>query len=201
MQFMVQGAWGVVPAWLSELSPGPVRATFPGLAYQLGNLISSKNVVIQAKAAERLRRVRRRAGVDGSDCGVLCGAGGGVWAGSREGRICRRPRALADSRGRLFGRAAQDSFGGAQIFFGVDADGVAGGGGDVDVDAIVEEAELLEALDAARARRAAGWRIARARLCDRRRRRGACDSRRSRCRRDRRGWWRGRSRERGRRRR
>jgi SHS family lactate transporter-like MFS transporter len=54
MQFMVQGAWGVVPAWLSELSPGPVRATFPGLAYQLGNLISSKNVVIQAKAAERL---------------------------------------------------------------------------------------------------------------------------------------------------
>jgi len=54
MQFMVQGAWGVVPAWLSELSPGPVRATFPGLAYQLGNLISSKNSVIQAKAAERL---------------------------------------------------------------------------------------------------------------------------------------------------
>ena len=54
MQFMVQGAWGVIPAWLSELSPGPVRATFPGLAYQLGNLISSKNVVIQAKAAERL---------------------------------------------------------------------------------------------------------------------------------------------------
>jgi SHS family lactate transporter-like MFS transporter len=54
MQFMVQGAWGVVPAWLSELSPGPVRATFPGLAYQLGNLIASKNSVIQAKAAERL---------------------------------------------------------------------------------------------------------------------------------------------------
>ncbi len=54
MQFMVQGAWGVVPAWLSELSPGPVRATFPGLAYQLGNLISSKNAVIQAKAAESL---------------------------------------------------------------------------------------------------------------------------------------------------
>jgi SHS family lactate transporter-like MFS transporter len=52
MQFMVQGAWGVVPAWLSELSPGPVRATFPGLAYQLGNLISSQNNVIQSKAAE-----------------------------------------------------------------------------------------------------------------------------------------------------
>ncbi|MBT9333275.1 MFS transporter [Paracidobacterium acidisoli] len=53
MQFMVQGAWGVVPAYLSELSPGPVRATFPGFAYQLGNLISSRNDVLQAKAAER----------------------------------------------------------------------------------------------------------------------------------------------------
>jgi len=52
MQFMVQGAWGVVPAYLTELSPGPVRATFPGLAYQLGNLLSSRNAVLQAKAAE-----------------------------------------------------------------------------------------------------------------------------------------------------
>ncbi len=42
MQFMVQGAWGVVPAHLNELSPPPVRATFPGCAYQLGNLLSSK---------------------------------------------------------------------------------------------------------------------------------------------------------------
>lgn len=54
MQFMVQGAWGVVPAYLSELSPGPVRATFPGLAYQLGNLVTSRNAVLQARAAERL---------------------------------------------------------------------------------------------------------------------------------------------------
>ena len=54
MQFMVQGAWGVVPAWLTELSPGPVRATFPGLAYQLGNFIASWNAVIQTKAAERV---------------------------------------------------------------------------------------------------------------------------------------------------
>jgi SHS family lactate transporter-like MFS transporter len=54
MQFMVQGAWGVVPAYLSELSPGPVRATFPGLAYQLGNLLTSRNSVLQASIAERL---------------------------------------------------------------------------------------------------------------------------------------------------
>ena len=56
MQFMVQGAWGVVPAWLSELSPGPVRATFPGLAYQIGNLISSQNNEVQSLAAEHFRR-------------------------------------------------------------------------------------------------------------------------------------------------
>jgi MFS transporter, SHS family, lactate transporter len=55
MQFMVQGAWGVVPAYLSELSPKPVRATFPGLAYQLGNLITSKNAVLQAEAAVQFR--------------------------------------------------------------------------------------------------------------------------------------------------
>ncbi len=51
MQFMVQGAWGVIPAHLNELSPGPVRATFPGFAYQLGNLLSSKNGVVQATLA------------------------------------------------------------------------------------------------------------------------------------------------------
>jgi MFS transporter, SHS family, lactate transporter len=54
MQFMVQGAWGVVPAHLNELSPAAVRGTFPGFAYQIGNLLSSRNVVIQAKMAERL---------------------------------------------------------------------------------------------------------------------------------------------------
>jgi MFS transporter, SHS family, lactate transporter len=53
MQFMVQGAWGVIPAHLNELSPPAVRGTFPGFAYQLGNLFSSRNVVLQAKLAER----------------------------------------------------------------------------------------------------------------------------------------------------
>ena len=47
MQFMVQGAWGIIPAHLNELSPGPVRAVLPGFAYQLGNLISSRNAVFQ----------------------------------------------------------------------------------------------------------------------------------------------------------
>jgi MFS transporter, SHS family, lactate transporter len=52
LQFMVQGAWGVVPVYLSEISPGPVRATFPGVVYQLGNLIASKVTNIQARIAE-----------------------------------------------------------------------------------------------------------------------------------------------------
>jgi SHS family lactate transporter-like MFS transporter len=53
MQFMVQGAWGVIPAHLNELSPRAVRGTFPGLAYQLGNLLASRNAVIQSKLAEQ----------------------------------------------------------------------------------------------------------------------------------------------------
>jgi len=52
MQFMVQGAWGVIPAHLNELSPPAVRGTLPGFAYQVGNLLSSRNSVIQAKLAE-----------------------------------------------------------------------------------------------------------------------------------------------------
>jgi SHS family lactate transporter-like MFS transporter len=52
MQFMVQGAWGVIPAHLNELSPPAVRGTLPGFAYQVGNLISSRNSVIQAKLVE-----------------------------------------------------------------------------------------------------------------------------------------------------
>jgi len=52
MQFMVQGAWGVIPAHLNELSPAAVRGTFPGFAYQLGNLLASWNAVLQARLVE-----------------------------------------------------------------------------------------------------------------------------------------------------
>jgi SHS family lactate transporter-like MFS transporter len=53
MQFMVQGAWGVVPAHLNELSPPALRATFPGFVYQLGNLIASRNAPLQTGIAVR----------------------------------------------------------------------------------------------------------------------------------------------------
>ncbi|MBO0733036.1 MAG: MFS transporter [Methylocapsa sp.] len=52
MQFAVQGAWGIVPAHLNELSPAGVRGTFPGLVYQLGNLLASANATLQAAIAE-----------------------------------------------------------------------------------------------------------------------------------------------------
>lgn len=51
IQFCIQGAWGVVPAYLSELSPASVRATFPGLAYQCGNLIAASNALVQTRLA------------------------------------------------------------------------------------------------------------------------------------------------------
>jgi SHS family lactate transporter-like MFS transporter len=53
MQFMVQGAWGIIPVHLNELTPGPVRAILPGFAYQLGNLLSSRNGVFQQAYADR----------------------------------------------------------------------------------------------------------------------------------------------------
>jgi SHS family lactate transporter-like MFS transporter len=52
MQVAVQGAWGVVPAYLNELSPEEVRGTFPGFSYQLGNLLASINATMQADIAK-----------------------------------------------------------------------------------------------------------------------------------------------------
>ncbi|WP_233850219.1 MFS transporter [Paraburkholderia sp. HD33-4] len=52
MQISVQGAWGVIPVHLNEISPDEIRATFPGLVYQLGNLIASVNGPLQSKVAE-----------------------------------------------------------------------------------------------------------------------------------------------------
>jgi SHS family lactate transporter-like MFS transporter len=51
MQFFVQGAWGVIPAHLNELSPADARGTFPGTVYQLGNFIASYNLVLQTRIA------------------------------------------------------------------------------------------------------------------------------------------------------
>ncbi len=52
MQICVQGAWGVIPVHLNELSPPEARGTFPGTVYQLGNLIASYNATLQSGIAE-----------------------------------------------------------------------------------------------------------------------------------------------------
>jgi len=70
MQVAVQGAWGIVPVHLNELSPPAVRALFPGFAYQLGNLITSKNAVFQAQIAES----------HGNDYGLALAIFGGTMA-------------------------------------------------------------------------------------------------------------------------
>ena len=63
MQFMVQGAWGVIPAHLTELSPPEVRGLFSGLAYQIGVLLASGAAVSQALLAERFGYAATLAGV------------------------------------------------------------------------------------------------------------------------------------------
>jgi SHS family lactate transporter-like MFS transporter len=52
MQFFVQGAWGVIPAHLSELSPDEIRGFYPGVTYQLGNLLAALNLPLQTSLAE-----------------------------------------------------------------------------------------------------------------------------------------------------
>jgi MFS transporter, SHS family, lactate transporter len=54
MQFMVQGAWGVVPAHLVELSPPAVRGLFPGLAYQFGVLLAANAAYVESLMAVRM---------------------------------------------------------------------------------------------------------------------------------------------------
>jgi SHS family lactate transporter-like MFS transporter len=52
-QFMVQGAWGVIPIHLMELSPPSMRTFVVGTSYQLGNLVSSASSTIEAIIGER----------------------------------------------------------------------------------------------------------------------------------------------------
>jgi SHS family lactate transporter-like MFS transporter len=52
MQFFVQGAWGCIPAHLTEMSPDAIRGLYPGVTYQLGNLLAAFNLPIQEHLAE-----------------------------------------------------------------------------------------------------------------------------------------------------
>jgi SHS family lactate transporter-like MFS transporter len=52
MQFFVQGAWGVIPAHLTEQSPDEIRGFYPGVTYQLGNLLAAINLPLQTSLAD-----------------------------------------------------------------------------------------------------------------------------------------------------
>jgi MFS transporter, SHS family, lactate transporter len=54
MQFMVQGAWGIIPAHITELSPDSVRGFFPGFAYQCGVLIAGSVAYLEALFAKKM---------------------------------------------------------------------------------------------------------------------------------------------------
>jgi SHS family lactate transporter-like MFS transporter len=51
MQVFVQGAWGVIPAHLTEMSPDAIRGFYPGVTYQLGNCLAAFNLPIQQALA------------------------------------------------------------------------------------------------------------------------------------------------------
>jgi SHS family lactate transporter-like MFS transporter len=53
LQFMVQGAWGVIPAHITELSPDSVRGFLPGFAYQCGVLLAGSVAYVEAVFAQR----------------------------------------------------------------------------------------------------------------------------------------------------
>ena len=87
MQFMVQGAWGVIPVHLNELSPDEARGTFPGFAYQLGNL----HRLGQRDAAGRHRRALRQR--------LRFRAGAGCWHCCGRDRHSGRARQRSQRRG------------------------------------------------------------------------------------------------------
>ncbi|CAJ2512484.1 Uu.00g054990.m01.CDS01 [Anthostomella pinea] len=80
-QFCVQGAWGVIPVHLMELSPGAFRTFVVGTAYQLGNLVSSASSTIEATIGERFPLAPTASGTKRYDYGtVICIFMGCVYA-------------------------------------------------------------------------------------------------------------------------
>jgi SHS family lactate transporter-like MFS transporter len=63
MQFFVQGAWGVIPAHINELSPNRLRGFFPGFAYQLGVLCASSIPYVESALGERFTYAQSMGGL------------------------------------------------------------------------------------------------------------------------------------------
>ena len=94
MQFVVQGAWGVIPAHLTELSPAEIRGFYPGVTYQLGNCLAAFNLPIQEQPG-RDAQLHLRAD---RDDGPGVHRGGGARRGGQGGP---RPAALARRAARV----------------------------------------------------------------------------------------------------
>jgi len=101
MQVMVQGAWGVIPVHLNELSPDDARGTFPGFVYQLGNLIASVNATLQAGIAAHY----------GGDYGIALAAVAGTVAVA----IVVLTALGTEAKGIVFGRGADPALGTAAV--------------------------------------------------------------------------------------
>ena len=71
MQTGVQGAWGVIPAHLNELSPGAVRGLMPGFAYQLGILLAAGTNTIEYALRGKLGYGRALAGFEMTNIALL----------------------------------------------------------------------------------------------------------------------------------
>ena len=81
MQFMVQGAWGVIPAHLNELSPNELRGFFPGFAYQLGVLCASSIGTVEAALGEHFSYAQSMSMVAAA---VLLVGAVVIWAGPEQ---------------------------------------------------------------------------------------------------------------------
>ena len=63
MQFFVQGAWGVIPAHINELSPNHLRGFFPGFAYQLGVMFAASIPYVESALGERFTYTQAMGGL------------------------------------------------------------------------------------------------------------------------------------------
>jgi SHS family lactate transporter-like MFS transporter len=78
LQFCVQGAWGVIPAHLSELSPNSIRGFLPGFAYQCGVLLAGPIVYLEPLLAEKISYATAMAATAAAACvfsAVVAGLG------------------------------------------------------------------------------------------------------------------------------